>query len=229
MAVTFDAHFEKGAASQASPFSYLSSAGTVAGSIGVNSNRVLIVFVGFAGITSSALSVTWNSVPMSPITSMAALASSYDLYLYGLIAPATGAQTLAVSWTGGTAASIWLGGVSVFNADQATGWDNAGTDTGAASPASSTITTTNGDMAIAGHVNNNGGSTAISVGTSDWIDTAFSGNAAQGRNPAVGASTVLTWTYTGAFAWGNVKTNVRQFTGGTPTWGSPSFFFGVGN
>lgn len=167
MAVTFDAKFEKGATGQTSPFSFVSNAGTVTGSVGANSNRVLIGYVAFRGITSSAVAMTWNGVSMTAISgaSLTAVAGSMDLYLFGLIAPATGAQTLSVSWTGGSSAPVVLGAISLYNADQTTGWQNGGTDTNTGTSVSGTVSSANGNMAVAGLCDNNATSATITAGT----------------------------------------------------------------
>ena len=80
MAVTFDSTFEKGASSQASPFSFASNAGTVTGTVNNNSNRVLIGRVTFEGIASSVVSMAWNSVPMTSIVRYADIANDIDIY-----------------------------------------------------------------------------------------------------------------------------------------------------
>lgn len=214
MAVTFDAHFEKGSGTASSPFSYVSNAGTVAGSVGANSNRVLIVAVcfGFGSSAGSVTAPTWSGTSTTLITS--ASTTNAQTFLYGLIAPATGAQTISVAWSG-AASNIALGAVSLFNADQTTGWHNSGTDTGTGTSASSTITSANGDMAIASHCNDNASGTSIGTGTSDWIETAFNGNYAEARNPASGASTTIAWTLGSSVAWANAKVDVIAFSGGS--------------
>lgn len=211
-AVTFDSTFEKGANS-ASPFSFVSNAGTVAGSVGANSNRVLIAYLALRGVAASTATMTWNGVAMTQIGTVQNDGNT-DAYLFGLIAPATGAQTLAATWTGGAAGPVVLGAVSVYDADQTTGWQNNGTDSGTGSPASSVVTSANGNMAIAGHANNNGASTAISAGTSAWNELAFDGNYAMGYRASTGASTTITWTFTGSVVWLNLKVDVIAFSGG---------------
>lgn len=227
MAVTFDSTFEHhGTGSQASPFSYVSNAGTVTGTVGANSNRVLIVYVAFRGITSSAVSVTWNGVSMTQIVSQLTLASAWDEYLFGLINPATGAQTLSVAWTGG-AATVAMGAVSLYNADQSTGWQNSGTDTGTGTPqtAASVITSANGNMAVAGHGNNNATGTSITAGsgTSAWIETSLDGNYAMAYRPSTSGSTTISWDLGSAQIWGNVKVDVIAASAGisiTPAQGA---------
>jgi hypothetical protein len=213
-AVTFDSKFEKGSNGSTSPFAFVSNAGTVTGTVGSNSNRVLIGYIAFRGITSSAVAMTWNSVSMTLIGSSSNTAGGqYDVYFFGLIAPATGNQTLSGSWTGGSSV-VAMGAVSVYDADQSTGWQNFGSDSGTGSPASSVVTSANGNMAIAAHVNDNGASTAIANGTSAWSEGALDGNYAMGYQVSSGSSTTVGWTFTGAVGWGNLKVDVIAFSGG---------------
>ena len=210
MAVTFDSQFEKGATGQASPFAYASNAGTVTGTVGANSNRVLIGYIGFRGLSSSGVGMTWDGVAMSAIASasLTGLAGAYDIYLFGLIAPNTGNLTLSATWSGGSASPVVLGAISVYNADQSTGWQNGGSDTATGTSASSAVTSANGNMAIVGHLNDNASSTTINTGTSAFTETAFNGNYAMGYSASSGASTTIAWTLGSSVVWGNVKVDV---------------------
>lgn len=215
MAVAFDSHFEKGQGSGASPFSFVSNAGTVTGTVG-GLNRVLIGVAGFSDTAANlgTVTMTWAGVSMTPIVSVAAPAGGFTVYQFGLIAPATGNQTLSVAWTGASSPAVALGAVNSTGADQSVGWANGSSDTGTGLSASSAVTTTSGDMAIVGHTNNNATSTVIATGTSDWIETAFTGNYAMARNPAVGPSTTVAWTLGSSVAWANVKVDVLQLSAG---------------
>lgn len=214
MAVTFDAHFEKGRITGASPFNFVSDAGTVAGSVGSNSNRVLIGVACFFTTLANVgtVSMTWDGVSMPQIGVGLDVAGIISVFLFGRIAPNTGAKTIQVSWTGSEATNPQiLGAVSVYNADQATGWNNNITNTGTSTAMTVTVTTTNGDMAIAGAADNNSaGSAPINHGTQDWQDRAFNGNYYGGRNPAVGASTQIDWTLGTSVQWGIAGVNVLQ-------------------
>lgn len=216
MAVTFDSSFEQAATGQASPFAFASNAGTVTGTVGANSNRVLIGYVAFRGIATSSVTMTWNGATMTPISgaSLNSVASAFDIYLFGLINPDTGNQTLSTSWTGGSASPVVLGAISLYDADQATGWQNGGSDTGTGTSASSVVTSANGNMAIVGHVNNDASSTDIATGTETWAEESFSGNYAMGYNPSSGASTTIGWSLGLSVVWGNVKVDVIAFSGG---------------
>jgi hypothetical protein len=216
VAVTFDSEFEKGSggSAAASPFSYVSNAGTTAGAVGDNANRLLIATVVFFTSKSNVV-VTWDQTgtpqTMTQIGSafVNANISLEQVYLFGLLGPTVGAKTIQVSWTGGNERML-LGAVSVFNADQTTGWQNFAVATGSSTASSLDITTASGDLAIAGHDCNNPSSTVINVGTSDWIDTASAGNGAMARNPAVGATTTISWTQGSSKEWAVLGVDVIQ-------------------
>lgn len=218
MAVTFDTRFEKGA-NQASPFSFVSNAGTVTGSVGANSNRVLIGFLALRGIAASTATMTWNSVAMTQIGAVFNDGNT-DMYLFGLIAPATGAQTLASTWTGGSGSPVVMGAVSLYNADQTTGWQNNGSDTATGTNASSAVTSASGNMVVVGHANNNASSfdaTDLTAGTSAWVDSAFDGNYAMAYRASSGVSTTVTWTLESSVIWANLKVDVIAAGGGAET------------
>lgn len=209
MAASLDTKFEKGLStgSAVTSFSFVSNAGTVSGTVG-NNNRVLIGFL--ASNQSIAqlgtVGMTWDGVALTAITSRSNGATG-SVWLLGLIAPNIGNKTLAATFNN-SSGTFYLGAICVQEADQTTGWQNSGTDTGSGSPASSAVTSASGNFAIAGHDNDNGGSTAISAGTSAWIDTANDTNAAMGYVASSGSTSTITWTYTGSHAWGNVKVDV---------------------
>ena len=219
--VTFDTTFELGWVSgTAKPRAFVSNTGRIAGTIGVNTNRVLIgvaVFDTIAAILGT-VTMTWNSVSMTPLTSTD-FATLRSIYMFGLINPDTGNQTLSVSWTGATNTFYsYLGAVSVFNADQGTGWQNVGTNTGTSTTPTSVVTTTSGNMAIVGHGNNNATTTNITNGTSAWIDTNGSPNAAQAYLASVSGTDTISWTLGTSVEWANLKADIIAAVAADTLW-----------
>jgi hypothetical protein len=205
MAATFDTVFSDLVTSQASPFAYVSNAGSVAGSIGSNSNRVLIAAVQFrhtggGGITDiTGVAVTWAGNSMTAINSTTDTTEQTRIYLFGLKGAnvTTGAQTISVSWTGGTTNEITLSGWSYYDADQTTGWQNFNSATATSTNASITITSANGNAVVAALLVN--ADPAISAGTADWEDSFFRYHVGAHR-ASTGASTAITYTNASA-AW----------------------------
>lgn len=217
MSVAFDARFEEHSAGQASPFSFTSGSASNPGSVGANSNRVLIAVVGLSNISTTAIAVTWNGVTMTQIGTTLANTAVGCIAMFGLIAPATGSHALAATWTGG-AADISLGAISVFNADQVTGWQNTGSDTANSTSASSAVTTVSGNMGVVGHVNDNASSTTPSAGTSAWNEGALNGNYAASYLASVSTTDTITWTLGTSVEWHNIKADIIVASaGGGPT------------
>jgi hypothetical protein len=212
MAVSFDSKFEKGFGGASSPISYVSNAGTVTGTVGSGSNRVLIATL-MGASDRSAEAVTWNGVSMTLI-SRQTVATGAAINVFGLKNPASGNQTLAASWTGGSAGDTVLGAASFADVDQTTAWQNVGTDTATSTSASSVVTTASGNMAVAVHFNDNASSTAISSGTSDWVEGALNGNYAMGHKASASGSETITWTLGSSVLWRNIKLDLLAASGG---------------
>jgi hypothetical protein len=230
-AVTYDSKFEKNFNSASSPSSFVSNAGTVSGSVGNNANRVLIVAVCLSREASFWGNMTMKATKGGSLTAMTLIqATDYALglrsvRLYGLAAPDTGNITLEFSWDSGQSGiTVYVGAISVYNADQVTGWTNSGADTGAAgtgTDADSTVTTTAGNMVIVAHGNDNASSTVVDeAGGHDsrianaWLDTCCNTNAGQAYFASDDSSALMGWNLGSAVAWANVKTDVIAASAG---------------
>jgi hypothetical protein len=219
MAVTFDTKFMHQASSQNNGFSFVSNAGTVTGSVGANSNRVLIAMVkGYepdgSGISDVAsMAVTWNGVSMTSIGSKTGFVS-YGLWLFGLIAPATGAQTLAATWSApGAINTIHLAAWSLYEADQTTGWQNFASNNGTSNAPAQNVTSATGNIALAALANQATAPT-LTAGTEDWNDTnqilLCSGAHMNGA-----ATAGFTWTLSGSENW--ITAGVDVVAAATPS------------
>lgn len=200
--VLFDSKFEKGGHLPASPFSFVSNAGTVTGTVGSNSDRVLIIYVGFSS-AATITAVSWNGVSAfgNFIGKVTTSAGAREFSLYGLIAPATGNNSLSCSFTG-SPNDIALGAISLYNADQTTGWRNFNSATGTGTAPTVTITTTATSMAAGGFCDNNASSFAITApATADWDERNFDGNYQQAHSLASGSSVVLAATLGSSVEW----------------------------
>jgi hypothetical protein len=221
MAVAFDNEFAQNfAGAGTGNHSFTSSAGNIASGggtgIGSGANRVLIIEVKFSLAIASLGTVTasWGGTGATFIASVDTPAGAMSAWLFGLIAPASGNATLLVNNSAGTGVDITLGGASFTGADQVTGWNNAGSDTGTGTSASSTVTTNNGDAGVVCHVDNNATSLAIGSGAQEWIDTNLNGNAGAGHVLSSGSTGVVSFNLGSSVAWANAKVNVLQVGGG---------------
>lgn len=213
--VAFDTKFEKGASGQASPFSYTSNAGTVAGTVGSGTNRCLIAHVTWRGVTPSAVTLVWDAATTNQ--SFTQIGSTQTMagvpmvqMLFKLVAPTSGAKTVTLAWTGGTA-NVVVGVWSFTNVDQTTPTQNESiADTATSTSASSTVTTTAGNAVVVGHTDDDASSVTSAAGTSDWIETALNGNHAGSHVLSTGTTAVVTWTLGSSVQWGNIKADVRK-------------------
>lgn len=122
--------------------------------VAAGSNRVLLAFIAFdqlAATLPDPVTASWGGQSMTLIGSKAVTSHAGTLiYMFGLVAPATGNQTLAVAWTN----SLFIGCCAVaFNgADQtggATTFPNSQTSTGTTG-ATNTVNVTSavGDVVV---------------------------------------------------------------------------------
>jgi hypothetical protein len=182
-AVAFDANATSVASgNSASPFTN----GNL--TIGAGSNRCLIVTAGFFGAVS-AVSATWNGGANMFAIGNAVNAGGGTIWMFGMVAPASGNHTISVSWTG-TAQFLAVNGVSFTGCNQtggATTFINATTNTGASPPPSLTVTTPANDISV-DLVGGNSGAPSAPTQTVLYTDAA---------NSFTGSS----YGTTGSFSW----------------------------
>lgn len=133
---------------------------------GSNLGLVAAVSYGGTGITCppTGVTVTWNGVGLSLITSQAAADSIHSCStLWGLVNPATGNHSLTSTWTGAVSDAL-IGGVSFSGVNQtggSTSFIAATPATGTADPSTVTISSATTD-AVMGVFTNGAQYTAVS-------------------------------------------------------------------
>lgn len=167
MALAFDA-VTSGQANGGGPFTF---SHTTSGS-----NRVLVVgFVIYAGGSFTVTGITYNGVAMTAIPS-SAITGTYAVGLYGLIAPASGANTVSISVSGNV--EIGFGAMSFTGADQTTPFGTANTATGTSTTPSVTVSSASGEIVVdtgqifhSGTLSVGGGQTSrwSSISTGGWV------------------------------------------------------------
>lgn len=123
--------------------------------IGSGSNRALVAVLLFGGGNAgaaSSISVTWNGVSLSQIIGPVSNGTVGDIYIYGMVNPASGNHNLVVTWAG-SSVGLWTSLISFTGANQTGGtttFANAVSNTGSGSVP--TINATNGanQVAVAG-------------------------------------------------------------------------------
>jgi hypothetical protein len=168
--------------------------------IAAGSNRLLVAVVSWCkrnGEFPVGRSVTWNSVSMTEVA-YNENASTMSCGIYTLIAPDTGSQTLAVSWTntGNSNQDVYMGAVCFDNVQQSSNGINAAHTVQNEDDDSVTITSDTNGATVAICSTDSGNPTMNQTKIFDNIP--FSQNA--------GASYALGGT-----------SNTHSFTGGTPS------------
>jgi hypothetical protein len=172
----------------------------------------VVAVLGFNVSTITGLTATWNGVAMSQIvTHNTATAGVGRVDLWGLIAPASGNQTLALSWTGSS--NVTVDACSWSNVKQtggATSFPNSAGAQGTTATSTITITSASGHAVMAGHVAGSPSPTITAVNnTQVFIDNVF--NVATAGNRAAGSGSVtMTSTLSSGFNWGVVGTDISN-------------------
>lgn len=175
--------------------------------VGAGANRVLVVALTLQG-SATAPSVHWDSTgtnqAMTLITSQVVTGSVAKLWLYGLVAPTSGAKTLSATWTGSSDVTLAAGALT--GADQtggATTFAHAAAVAGTGAN-SSTVTSATGNWVV-GCFTGNGAISAPSA-TQWWLDNAPNSFSSCGSQ-ITGAAT-RTVTATGPTPWAFVGCDI---------------------
>ena len=125
---------------------------TISGGL-TNSALLVIVNTGNNGATPpTGLSATWNgvNVPIITGTTINRAGGDFQINMLGLANPASGNQSLVISWGGGTY-SYSIVALSFQGADQTTPFINGTTNTATSGSLSVAITSPTGDYAVGGY------------------------------------------------------------------------------
>ncbi|HZJ54336.1 MAG TPA: C25 family cysteine peptidase [Myxococcaceae bacterium] len=173
--------------------------------VGANTfDRYLVVGIstGFAGATTGPSAVTYGSQTMSQLG--ADNAGTTRVFLFGLVAPARGTNTITVTWNAGSCFAV-AGSVSYTGVNQATpvGTAVVGVDTPAGT-ATVNVTTVQGDKVFSVLSSNNSATSATPVQTSaivrwNTLNSTELG-AADTFNVTSPGTTTISWNLTPATA-----------------------------
>jgi hypothetical protein len=171
------------------------------------------------------MAATYNGVAMTSVGvvhSGGVSSISGYVQLWRLIAPATGANTVAITVTGGTPTSLAGGSVSYTGVNQTTPLGTPVTGTAqTGSPSVAVTGTTAGNMVAGAAVN--GGAFTSSNNTGRWQNNASSstaaGNAAQADAAASGTVT-MSWTVAADW-WAAIAVELLADTGAVAATGTP--------
>lgn len=206
MAVAFDAVGPSSAGTSSHDLTSLSWSHTCTGS-----DRLLTVAVALnPGAGAATMTATYNGVSMTSLGTVAANnQTSGFVQVWQLVAPATGANTVAIASSGPTPQSLVGGSVSFTGVDQVTPCGTSATAFGSGTAPSVAVTgTTSGNMVVDAVCT--GAGITSSGQTSRWSRTdntfAAAGNAAQ-STAAAGGSVTMSYTVTDDW-WGVIGVEV---------------------
>jgi hypothetical protein len=167
-----------------------------------------LFLTGWSGASApTGISITWGGTPLTLISNTQVTGSSVMVMIFGLVNPASGAQTLAGSWTGATnfaAAAISFTGVDQSSVAGAfpSGISNSGTGT----TPSVSVNSKTSDLVVGVFANNSGESFVSTSGTTIFASGA---NVNVAGNRDNGASSVsLTATLGSSVGWVAAGVNV---------------------
>jgi len=176
--------------------------------VGSGSNRALVALVHTDIVSSTSdtiSSVQWDATgtPQS-LTLITSITNGVNarIYLYGLVAPTSGAKTLRVTFSGTPPAECFLDGISVTGADQTGGtttFAHAATGSGTGTSASVSVTSAAGNLTVAAVT----GAEVLSSPTQTQIHVDNGGaDTSAGGSRAAGAGSVSHgWTLGSSVAW----------------------------
>ena len=162
--------------------------------------------------------VTYNAAPMTVVPSSSATNGGHTVAIYGLVAPATGTNTVVVS-ANGTMTDLGAGAVSFTGAHQTTPFGTANTATGSSTTPSVNVSSA-ADEIVMDTVNiiHNGTLTVDGSQTQRWNAISGSGFIKYGGSTETGsATTTMSWGNSTSQAWAIAAVPVKPSTGGATT------------
>ena len=174
------------------------------------SNRILMVGVSYydSGDTISAL--TYNSVSMTVVPSSTVSNGQYTSTLYYLVAPATGSNTVSVTFTGGVF-DFKAGSISYTGGDQSAPLGTAATATGSSTTPSVTVTSAAGEIVMDNlTIAHSGTLTVDGSQTQRWNGTGGTGFIKGGASTEDGAASVsMDWANSTSQDWAFVGVPIK--------------------
>jgi len=166
------------------------------------SDRVLLVGISYYDSADTVSALTYNSVAMTVVPSSTVSNGQYTSTLYRLIAPATGSNTVSVTFTGGVF-DFKAGSVSFTGADQTTPLGTANTATGSSTTPSVTVTSATGEIVLDNLTIVHSGTLSVDGSqTQRWNGTGAAGFIKGAASTEDGStSTTMSWSNSTSQAW----------------------------
>lgn len=206
MAVAVDAVSSSGGGS-ASSFSW---AHTCSGS-----DRLLMLGIAWYDSIDTISSVTYNSVAMTIVPSSSKSIGQYTVVLYYLINPASGSNTVAVTFSGGVF-DFGGGAVSFTGADQTTPLGTAATASGTSTTPSVAVTSASGEIVLDTLIITHSGTLTVDGSqTQRWNATGGGYTKYAGSTEGGAASTTMSWSNSTSQDWAITGVAVKPVSANT--------------
>lgn len=192
MAVAVDA-VSSAAGGSASNFSW---AHTCSGS-----DRLLMLGIAWYDSIDTISSVTYNSVAMTAVPSSSKSIGQYTVVLYYLTNPASGSNTVAVTFSGGVF-DFGGGAISFTGADQTTPLGTAATASGTSTTPSVAVTSASGEIVLDTLIITHSGTLTVDGSqTQRWNSTGSGYTKYAGSTEGGAASTTMSWSNSTSQDW----------------------------
>lgn len=168
--------------------------------IGGGTNRAIAISAHCAAGVTTVSSITVGGVAATLVAGTSGDSSAADAHgeIWALANPATGAQTVLVTFSNGTSTFVASGAVSVSGADQSTPCNNGTVASGGGGAASLPITSNAGDLTVDSVFCGNGATTiSAPTQTQRWLDNATSNHFGGSTGPGTAGPITHAWTLTG--------------------------------
>ena len=174
------------------------------------SDRVLLVGISYYDSGDTVSAITYNSVAMTVVPSSTVSNGQYTVSFYRLIAPATGSNTVSITFTGNVF-DFKAGSVSFTGADQTTPLGTAVTATGSSTTPSVTVTSATGEIVLDTLVIVHSGTLTVDGSQAQrWNGTGGFGFIKGGGSTEAGASsTTMSWSNSTSQNWAIVGVPVK--------------------
>jgi hypothetical protein len=214
MAVAFDAKMTGGNAGTGGNTQEVSNGTSISATpitVGASAT-LLVVCLSFQPTTApnpTGITVTWGGTGMTAgPTQVGAGVLDVLAAIFWLVSPASGAQTLAASWT--RASDCYMGAISFTGVDTSTPVVTADNQTSTTSGV--TVTTANGDATVACSVRDS--NTPTSTQTIFYGESNFNPGGGGSYNASTTGSDTHTFTYSGGSQQANFGIHVLAASGG---------------
>lgn len=174
-------------------------------------DRMLMVSVSHYNPSATVTGITYNSIALTVVPSANVSNGDYHTTLWGLIAPATGSNTVSVS-VSGNVYDIGVAAISLTGVHQTAPYGTAGTASGSGTTPTVAVLADVADWVLDSLVIVSSGTLSVGGGqTSRW--NAATSNAfikyAGSTESGAGGSTTANWTNTSSQVWAMVAVPIK--------------------